>query len=65
MVGIHAGYRITEIALEALREASESILVHLFEDAYLLALHAKRVTLMNRDMQLVLRVKYQEFSNVF
>lgn len=32
-------------------------LVHLFEDANLCALHAKRVTIMQRDMQLVRRIR--------
>lgn len=47
-------YRITEAAVEALREATETCLVNVFEDSYLLALHAKRVTLHPRDMQLLL-----------
>ena len=33
-------------ALEALQEACEHYLVHLFEDANLCAIHAKRVTIM-------------------
>lgn len=32
-------------------------LVHLFEDSNLCALHAKRVTIMQRDMQLVRRIR--------
>ncbi|KAK0191076.1 histone H3 [Armillaria mellea] len=39
-------------ALLALQEATEAFLVHLFEDANLCALHAKRVTIMQRDIQL-------------
>lgn len=46
-------YRITPEALMALQEATEAYLVFFIEDAFRLALHAKRVTLMNRDMQLV------------
>ena len=36
----------------ALQEASEAYLVGLFEDANLCAIHAKRVTIMPKDMQL-------------
>ena len=36
---------------------SHSYLVHLFEDSNLCALHAKRVTIMQRDMQLVRRIR--------
>jgi histone H3/H4 len=32
-------------------------LVHLFEDSNLCALHARRVTIMQRDMQLVRRIR--------
>ncbi|KAJ4459250.1 putative histone H3 variant [Paratrimastix pyriformis] len=39
-------WRWTPDALFALQEASETFLVHLFEDAYLCSLHAHRVTLM-------------------
>ena len=31
--------------------------MHLFEDSNLCALHAKRVTIMQRDMQLVRRIR--------
>lgn len=44
-------------AIVALQEAAESHLVHLFEDANLCAIHAKRVTLMVRDMQLARRIR--------
>ncbi|KAF7332089.1 Histone-fold-containing protein [Mycena kentingensis (nom. inval.)] len=44
-------------ALLALQEASEAYLVHLFEDANLCAIHAKRVTLMQRDIQLARRIR--------
>ena len=41
----------------ALQEASEAFLVRLFEDAYLCAIHAKRVTLMPRDLLLARRLR--------
>ena len=44
--------RIQEIAIEALQEAAETYLVRLFDDANLCALHARRITLMAKDIQL-------------
>ncbi|XP_042306815.1 histone H3-like centromeric protein A [Sceloporus undulatus] len=45
------------MALLALQEASEAFLVHLMEDAYLCAIHAKRVTLYPKDIQLARRIR--------
>eukprot|EP00058_Branchiostoma_floridae_P009364 XP_002594852.1 hypothetical protein BRAFLDRAFT_86019 [Branchiostoma floridae] len=42
------------------RVAAESFLVGLMEDANLVALHAKRVTLMPRDVQLARRIRGPE-----
>ena len=39
-------------AISALQEASEAYLVGLFEDTNLCAIHAKRVTIMPKDIQL-------------
>ena len=44
-------------ALMALQEASEHYMVHLFEDANLCAIHARRVTVMVKDMQLARRIR--------
>jgi histone H3 len=44
-------------ALMALQEAAEAYLVALFEDTNLAAIHAKRVTVMPKDMLLVRRVR--------
>jgi histone H3/H4 len=44
-------------ALLALQEAAEYHLVGLFEDANLCAIHAKRVTLMVKDIQLARRIR--------
>jgi len=41
----------------ALQEAAESYLVGLFEDTNLCAIHAKRVTIMPKDMQLARRIR--------
>lgn len=43
-------------ALIAIQEAAEDFLVHLFEDAMLCAIHAKRVTLMKKDWELARRL---------
>ncbi|XP_071821262.1 histone H3-like [Apostichopus japonicus] len=45
------------VAIMALQEAAEAFLVHLFEDANLCALHAKRVTIFPRDIQLSRRIR--------
>ncbi|CAE7892487.1 H3C15, partial [Symbiodinium sp. KB8] len=44
-------------AVMALQEAAEAYLVGLFEDTNLCAIHAKRVTIMPRDMQLARRIR--------
>ncbi|KAL9941060.1 hypothetical protein V8E36_000548, partial [Tilletia maclaganii] len=51
------GYRFQSSALAALQEASESYLVQLFEDVNDAALHAKRTTIMRRDIQLARRIR--------
>ncbi len=58
MIG-DAGYRWQSTALLALQEATEAFLVHLFEDTNLCAVHAKRVTIMQRDIQLARRIRGQ------
>lgn len=68
-----SGLRWQSSALLALQEAAEAFLVHLFEDAYvcarmtladpqhhnrnLCAIHAKRVTIMQKDIQLARRIR--------
>ncbi|KAL8943934.1 MAG: hypothetical protein Q9216_000746 [Gyalolechia sp. 2 TL-2023] len=44
-------------AIQALQEASEAFMVHLFEDTNLCAIHAKRVTIMQKDVQLARRIR--------
>ncbi|KAL1771813.1 histone H3.3-like [Sigmodon hispidus] len=44
--------RFQSAAIGALQEASEAYLVSLFEDTNLCAIHAKRVTIMPKDIQL-------------
>jgi histone H3 len=49
--------RFQSSALLALQEASEAYLVGLFEDTNLCAIHAKRVTIMPKDIQLARRIR--------
>ena len=49
--------RFQSTAIAALQEAAENVIVGLFEDFNLLAVHAKRVTVMPRDIRLALRVR--------
>jgi histone H3 len=49
--------RFQSTALLALQEASEAYLVGLFEDTNLCAIHAKRVTIMPKDIQLARRIR--------
>ncbi|KAI5842797.1 histone-fold-containing protein [Tricharina praecox] len=63
--GKHLGYstglgeqlRFQSHAILAMQEAAEAFLVHLFEDTNLCAIHAKRVTIMAKDMQLARRLR--------
>ena len=49
--------RWTRDAIKCLHQASEDYLVTIMEDANLLAIHAKRVTLQPRDIQLARRIR--------
>eukprot|EP00058_Branchiostoma_floridae_P009312 XP_002594800.1 hypothetical protein BRAFLDRAFT_239043 [Branchiostoma floridae] len=59
-VGSGMDHRWQAYAIMALQEAAEAFLVGLMEDANLIALHAKRVTLMPRDIQLARRIRGPE-----
>ena len=48
--------RFQSAAIMALQEAAEAYLVGLFEDTNLCAIHAKRVTIMPKDIQLARRI---------
>jgi len=54
---IKVGVRFQSAAVGALQEAAEGYLVGLFEDANLCALHAKRVTIMVKDIELARRIR--------
>ena len=49
--------RFQSTAILALQEAAEAHLVAMFQDTNLCALHAKRVTIMPRDLQLARRIR--------
>ena len=49
--------RFQSTAIAALQEAAENFIVGLFEDVNLLTVHAKRVTIMPRDIRLALRIR--------
>ena len=50
-------YRMTPSTVNALQEAAEAYLVGLFEDSNLCAIHAKRITIMPKDIQLTRRIR--------
>jgi histone H3 len=52
-----ADLRFQSTAILALQEAAESYLVGLFEDTNLCAIHAKRITIMPKDMALARRIR--------
>jgi histone H3/H4 len=55
---VHAReFRWSVNAMEALQEGVEAFLVGLMEDGQLCAIHARRITLMTRDMQLAQRIR--------
>ncbi|KAL3592938.1 hypothetical protein D5086_011578 [Populus alba] len=53
--------RFQSHAVLALQEAAEAYLVGLFEDTNLCAIHAKRVTIMPKDIQLARRIRVDGF----
>jgi histone H3 len=48
--------RMQKATILALQEAAEAFLTGLFEDSNLCAIHAKRVTIMPKDIKIVLRI---------
>lgn len=58
-IGADYGIRWQLQAVLALQEACEAYLVHLLEDTNLCAIHAKRVTIMKKDIQLARRIRGQ------
>lgn len=56
-------YRIE--ALEAIREAAEQFLTNLFTDSLLAAIHARRITIMDKDMRFVVGLLATHGHTVF
>ncbi|XP_024061624.2 histone H3.v1-like [Terrapene carolina triunguis] len=56
--------RFQSSAVMALQEASEAYLVGLFEDTNLCAIHAKRVTIMPKDIQLARRIRGERVESI-
>ena len=56
-----AELRFQSSAVLALQEAAEAYLVGLFEDTNLCAIHARRVTIMTKDIQLARRIRGERF----
>ncbi len=50
-------FRLQSQAIYALQEASEAFLTALFDDSNLCAIHAKRVTVMPKDIQLARKIR--------
>ncbi len=61
--GIDSQLRFQSQALLALQEAAESYLTGLFEDANLCAIHASRVTVMKKDIDLARRIRGERFQD--
>lgn len=54
-------FRFTSSSIMALQEAAEAYLVDVFEDTNLCAIHAKRVTILRKDMMLAKRLRRDNF----
>ncbi len=55
--------RVQSMALYAMQEAAEAYLVGMFEDCNLCALHANRITIMQKDMLLARRLRGDRFKD--
>lgn len=53
-------HKFQRVAFGTLQEACESFLVNVLEDAHKLAIHAKRVTLLPRDIKLIYKIKHSK-----
>ena len=59
MTDFKADFRVGEGVMPALQEAVEAYLVGLFEDTNLCAIHAKRVMIMPKDIQLARKIRVE------
>ena len=55
--GIQTDLKFQAIVVKALQEVGEALLVGLLEQAILCTVHAKRVTVMPKDIQLARRIR--------
>lgn len=55
--------RFQSAAVTIFQEALENFLTNLLEDSYKCALHARRVTLLPRDIVLIYKIKYSKSIN--
>ena len=62
VVGRIRGLRFQSSAIGALQEAVEAYLTSLFEDTNQCAIHAKRVTIQQKDMQLARRLRGRDIE---
>ncbi len=56
-------FRFQSASVNIFQEAFENFMTNVLEDAYKCALHAKRVTLLPRDIILVYKIKYSKSIN--
>ena len=62
LLAVKHDLRFQSTAILALQHASESYLVSLFEDTNLCAIHAKRVTIMPKDIHLARRIRGDDLA---
>ena len=60
----HHSLQWQSIALEAIQHAAEDFIIGLMGDANLSAVHAKRVTIMPKDLQLARRIRGHSMKNI-
>lgn len=61
--GIDTQLRFQSSAYLALQEASESYLIGLLEDANVCAIHAQRITIMKKDLDLARRIRGEDLKD--
>lgn len=62
LFGFSDPIRFSSEALLALQEAAEAYMISIFEDTNLAAIHAKRQTIMKKDMDLARRIRGDRFT---
>ena len=56
--------RYSAHALECIQEAAEAYIIGIFQDTNLCAIHAKRVTIFQKDVRLARRIRGEIFSEI-